>query len=93
MPYTRAFARACQSFTQDPEYPSDTLIAPLIHSSELMCRINDYYSYDEIHDTEIHGETMIELSTNNFTAELQRLRDVTPKAAHKNSKHLFKHLM
>jgi hypothetical protein len=43
-----------------------------------MCRINDYFSYDDIEDSEIHGETMLKLSTTNFSAELQRLRDTIP---------------
>jgi hypothetical protein len=84
VPYTRAIARACQSFSQRPEYPSDLLITPLVQSSELMCRINDYFSYDDIEDSEIRGETMLKLSTTNFSAELQRLRDATPEPVKMN---------
>jgi hypothetical protein len=84
VPYTRTIARACQSFFQRPEYPSDLLITPLVQASELMCRINDYFSYDEIEDSEIRGETMLKLSTTNFSAELQRFRDSIPEPVKMN---------
>lgn len=87
MHYTRALSRSCQILSQTPEHPSDILIAPLIHTSELICRINDHFSYDEIRDSDIVGETMIELSVKNFSTELQRLRDTTPEAARTNSKY------
>jgi hypothetical protein len=49
-----------------------------------MCRISDYFSYDDIEDSEIHGETMLRLSTANFSAELQRLRDAIPESVKMN---------
>jgi hypothetical protein len=75
MPYTRALARACQSFQQRPECPTDLLISPLVQLSELMCRINDYFSYDNIEESELKGDTILDLSTNNFSTEYQRMRD------------------
>jgi hypothetical protein len=86
VPYTRAISRACQSFSQRPEYPSDFLIAPLVQSSELLCRISDYFSYDDIESSDINSETVLKLSVNNFSAELQRLRDATPQSVRNNSK-------
>jgi hypothetical protein len=49
-----------------------------------MCRINDYFSYDDIEDSEIHGEALLKLSTTNFSAELQRLRDTIPDPVKQN---------
>jgi hypothetical protein len=85
VPYTRALARACQDFSQRPEFDSDLLITPLVQSSELMCRINDCFSYDEIEDSDTNGETLLKLSTNNFSAEIQRLRDAIPESIQGNS--------
>ncbi|KAH5278832.1 hypothetical protein HBI23_049720 [Parastagonospora nodorum] len=85
VPYTRALARACQDFSQRPEFDSDLLITPLVQSSELMCRINDCFSYDEIEDSDINGETLLKLSTNNFSAEIQRLRDAIPESIRGNN--------
>ena len=85
MPYTRSLARLCQSFADHPEHPSDSLIPPLVHLSEFMCRINDYFSYDEIQDSEIRGESALNMSTSNFRSELQRLQDFMPEHARQNS--------
>ncbi|EAT91232.1 hypothetical protein SNOG_01583 [Parastagonospora nodorum SN15] len=85
VPYTRALARACQDFSQRPEFDSDLLITPLVQSSELMCRINDCFSYDEIEDSDINGDTLLKLSTNNFSAEIQRLRDAIPESIRGNN--------
>jgi hypothetical protein len=85
VPYTRALARASQAFSQRPEFDSDLLIAPLVQSSELICRISDYFSYDEIEDSEINGETLLKMSTDNFSAEIQRLRDAIPESIKGNS--------
>lgn len=86
MTYTRSLARLCQSFADHPEQPSDTLIPPLIHLSELMCRINDYFSYDEIADSEFRGESVLNMTTDNFRSELQRIQDSMPEFVRQNSK-------
>ena len=72
-------------FSQQPEYPSDLLITPLVQSSELAMRISDYYSFDDIDETEVRGETLLKLSTNNFSAELQKLRESIPESIRTNS--------
>jgi hypothetical protein len=38
-----------------------------------MCRITEYFSYDEIALSEISGDSALELSSGNFRRELQRL--------------------
>ena len=78
MPYTRTLARYCQSFTERPEFPSDALIAPLVHIGDLMCRITDYFSYDDVAFSDIKGDSALELSTSNFRSELQRIEDSMP---------------
>jgi hypothetical protein len=45
-----------------------------------MCRITEYFSYDEIAFSEISGDSALELSTSNFHRELQRLQDSIPEA-------------
>jgi hypothetical protein len=49
-----------------------------------MCRINEYFSYDDVEDSEIRGETMLKLSTTNFSAELLRLRGSIPEPVKMN---------
>lgn len=61
---------------------------PLVQSSELAMRISDYYSFDDIDETEIRGETLLKLSTSNFSAELQKLRDGIPESVRTNSRYL-----
>ncbi|KAH7411995.1 hypothetical protein DE146DRAFT_751139 [Phaeosphaeria sp. MPI-PUGE-AT-0046c] len=85
VPYTRTIARICQMFSQNPEHPSDLLIMPLVQSSELAMRISDYYSFEDIDETEIRGETLLKLSTSNFSAELQKLRIGIPESVQTNS--------
>jgi hypothetical protein len=72
-------------FSQQPEYPSDSLIAPLIQLSELMCRVNEHFSYDNTEDSDIYGKINLEVSTSNFNAELQQLRDTMPATIRQNS--------
>jgi hypothetical protein len=84
VPYTKSIARACQSFTQQPDCPTDTLIAPILNACELLCRVNDFYSYDDIETSEVIGESTIDISTCNFRAELQQLRDTLPAAIMQN---------
>ncbi|KAH7093732.1 hypothetical protein FB567DRAFT_588155 [Paraphoma chrysanthemicola] len=84
VPYTRAIARACQSISQSPESPSDLLISPLVQSAEMMCRISDYFSYDSVEDSEVHGERLVELSTGNFHVELERFRDSLDESTKRN---------
>jgi hypothetical protein len=84
MPYTRTLARHCQSLTSLPSCPSDSLIGPLVHLSDLMCRITEYFSYDEIAFSEINGDAALELSTGNFRREFQRLQDSLPEILGQN---------
>ncbi|KAH8701338.1 hypothetical protein GQ44DRAFT_785180 [Phaeosphaeriaceae sp. PMI808] len=49
-----------------------------------MCHINEYFSYDDIEDSEIKGDTMLELSTTNFSTEVQRLRDAMSESIRQN---------
>ncbi|KAF2030238.1 hypothetical protein EK21DRAFT_66021 [Setomelanomma holmii] len=84
MPYTRSIARAYQSFSEQPQHPSDLLIAPLVQLGDLICRINDYFSYDNIEDSEINGETLLVLSTNNFRTELLHFRESLPESIRRN---------
>lgn len=60
---------------------------PLVQSSELALRISDYYSFEDIDEAEVRGETLLKLSTSNFSAELQKLRDGMPESVRANSKY------
>jgi hypothetical protein len=92
VPYTRAITRASQSIVQASECPSDLLIPPLVQLGELMCRINDYFSYDNVDDSEVNGDTLVELSTSNFRNELQRFRDSLPESVRRNGGPPFRQL-
>jgi hypothetical protein len=50
-----------------------------------MCRVSDYFSYDNVEEAELHGDTVLDLSTNNFSAEYQRLRDAMSGSIAQNS--------
>jgi hypothetical protein len=49
-----------------------------------MCRINDYFSYDNIEESELQGDTILDLSTNNFSTEYQRMRDTMSESVAQN---------
>ncbi|KAF1937625.1 hypothetical protein EJ02DRAFT_49743 [Clathrospora elynae] len=85
MQYTRSLARHCQSFIERPEYTSDALISPLVRLSDLMCRITEYFSYDEILYSEANGDSALEMSTSNFRNELQRLQDSISDSVRQNT--------
>ena len=70
--------QCCQHLSECEEYPSDALIKPLVQISAFMCRVNNYFSYDDIDNAEVQGETMIQLSITNFQSELARLTETIP---------------
>jgi len=70
--------QCCQQLAERQEYASDSLVTPLVNMAELMCRINDYFSYDDIDNAEVKGESLIQLSTVSFQSELDRLVESIP---------------
>ncbi|KAH4018226.1 hypothetical protein HBH61_198610 [Parastagonospora nodorum] len=74
MPYTRFMAQTCDAF-ESSAVLSDTLIRPLVKASELLSRANDHFSYSDIDNAEVRGAILISMSTNNFLAELQHIKD------------------
>ncbi|KAL6702475.1 hypothetical protein ACN47E_001630 [Coniothyrium glycines] len=74
--YTRYMAFCCESFKQST-VPTDALISPMIQLCELWCRVNDYFSYDDMEYTEIHGEMILNISSTGFRREVQRIKDST----------------
>lgn len=77
-------AESYQHFAQHPEYPTDGLIAPFISLCELISRVSEYFSYDDIDNADIQGERLIEMATSNFHGELERIKGVVP-APHKDN--------
>lgn len=59
--------------------PTDALISPLVKASELISRINDHFSYDDIESADVQGDLMLEMSTTNFHEELKRLKESSSK--------------
>jgi len=86
MSHTKYMVRCYQSLAKNPEYPTDTLIAPLIQLSELITRVNNHFSYDSIEDAEIKGELLLVMATNNFHQELERIKEAVPTTHSFNSK-------
>ena len=68
-------AQCCTSFAEFPVVATDVLITPLIQLCELASRVSDHFSYDDIENSEIRGELMIEMSTRAFHRELIRIKD------------------
>jgi hypothetical protein len=85
MKYTRYMASCCRFLTENQEQPTDALIAPLIRMSELMSRINDFFSYDDIDYAIIKGDMVLEMSMANFCRELGSIKDTIPSACRQNS--------
>jgi hypothetical protein len=86
MRHTRYMVQCCQLLAQRKEHPSDVLITSMIELSELICRINDYFSYDDIDNTEVNGEIMLKATTLSFRNELDQIRNSIPIEAKNNSK-------
>ncbi|KAF2871406.1 hypothetical protein BDV95DRAFT_40118 [Massariosphaeria phaeospora] len=75
---TRYMAQCCESLVAQLEYPSDALISPMVQLSDLTCRVNEYFSYDDIDNAEVSGEMMLDMATGNFASELERIKDAVP---------------
>jgi hypothetical protein len=86
MSYTKYMVWCYQSLAKDPEHPTDTLIAPLIQLSELIIRVNEHFSYDNIEDADIKGEMLLVMAMNNFHHELERIKEAVPPTHSFNSK-------
>ncbi|KAH7372288.1 hypothetical protein BKA66DRAFT_572409 [Pyrenochaeta sp. MPI-SDFR-AT-0127] len=78
LPFTRFMAQCCDTFAQS-SIPTDTLISPLIKACELVSRVNDYFSYDDIENADVRGELMLEIATSNFRRELALVKDAASK--------------
>ncbi|PVI02420.1 hypothetical protein DM02DRAFT_701928 [Periconia macrospinosa] len=83
--YTRYMAQCCRNVASRQEYPSDVLILPLIQLSELMCRINDIFSYDDIENADVKGDMMLDMSITNFSSELDRIQDAVAPSVRQNT--------
>jgi hypothetical protein len=82
--YTRYMAQCCDAFDNSVVL-TDQLIQPLIQSSELLSRVNDHFSYDDIDNSDVKGERMLDISVTNFLGELKRIRETAPAIAKGNS--------
>ncbi|KAF2475440.1 uncharacterized protein BDR25DRAFT_279503 [Lindgomyces ingoldianus] len=85
MTHTKFMAQCCHSLAERHEVPTDGMITPLVQLGELMCRINEYYSYDDIENAEIRGELFLDMSTKSFRCELERMKDAIPEALQQNT--------
>ena len=43
-----------------------------------MSRVSNYFSYDDVENSEIRGETLLQMSITNFKNEIDRLADTIP---------------
>jgi hypothetical protein len=80
-------AQCCDAFDVS-SVPTDVLIRPLIKASELLSRVNEQFSYDDIDNAEIKGEMLLEMAVTASFAELKHIKDATllSKVLHENSK-------
>ncbi|KAJ4299129.1 hypothetical protein N0V90_004373 [Kalmusia sp. IMI 367209] len=53
----------------------------------LLCRVNNYFSYDDIENAEVKGESLLQLSATNFESELARLAESIPPAIKESNLH------
>ncbi|KAF2652369.1 hypothetical protein K491DRAFT_577449, partial [Lophiostoma macrostomum CBS 122681] len=85
LPHSKFMVQCYQSLSTKPEYPSDTLIAPMIQSSELMCRVCEHFSYNDIPNADIKGQMMLESATSSFCSEMERIKDSVPMEHRKHT--------
>jgi hypothetical protein len=85
-------AQCCDAFVES-SVSTDVLIRPLIKTSELLSRVNDHFSYDDIDNTDVKGEILLEMSVTNFLAELKYIKDATllSRLLHENSMSTLRH--
>jgi hypothetical protein len=50
-----------------------------------MCRVSDYFSYNDIHDGDVKGQMMLDSATRNFCSEMERIKDAVPTEHRKHS--------
>jgi hypothetical protein len=67
-------AQCCDAFDRSP-VPTDALIRPLIKTSELLSRVHDHFSYDDIENADVRGELLLDMSATSFMAELKHIKD------------------
>jgi len=77
--------RCCEFLSKQQENPTDALITPLIRLSELMGRINEHFSYDDVDDADIQGEPMLQMSMVSFRSELDVIVNAIPPDVRENS--------
>jgi hypothetical protein len=82
--------QCCQHLIDCREYVTDAIITPLIQLSALTCRIQIYFSYDDIENTDVKGEPLVHLSAANFDRELTRITDSIPQAIVQNSRQYYR---
>ncbi|KAF2683132.1 hypothetical protein K458DRAFT_390404 [Lentithecium fluviatile CBS 122367] len=88
MRHTRYMTQCCALLAERKEYSSDELITPLIELSELTCRINDYFSYDDMENAEVTGDMILSFTTLSFRSDLDRIRNSVSASA-KENKNLY----
>jgi hypothetical protein len=85
-------AQCCDAFVES-SLSTDVFIRPLIKTSELLSRVNDHFSYDDIDNADVKGEILLEMSVTNFLAELKYIKDATllSRLLHENSMSTLRH--
>ncbi|KAF2732906.1 hypothetical protein EJ04DRAFT_565645 [Polyplosphaeria fusca] len=75
---TKYMMKSARLLVEELQVPTDALILPLFRVSALTCHINDYFSYNDIEDAEVHGQTALELAAANFGGEVAQIKDSVP---------------
>jgi hypothetical protein len=65
--------QCCDAFSSSP-VPTDALIRPFVQASELLSRVNTYYSYEDLDNAEVRGEMILQTSVNSFQRELLHMK-------------------
>ncbi|KAL7908504.1 hypothetical protein GGI35DRAFT_62245 [Trichoderma velutinum] len=85
LPYTKYMAHCCRSLAAQKEYDTDDLISPLVRSQELLRRVIDAFSYDDMNTDIILGEFAIVSTADAFMRELNLSRPEVPFSYQKNT--------
>jgi hypothetical protein len=75
----------CRSLEKVEEYETDKLIPYFVRSQELSRRIADAFSYDDVNNSEVRSEFHVNLISDTFIRDLDRLQAEFPQDLWKNS--------
>jgi hypothetical protein len=86
-------AQRCEYLVKCQDAPSDKFIWQYIHNQDLLRRVSDTFSYDDIDHCDIKDAMTTELTAKAFIREINPRSREIPVEMQKNGKHYFSHVV